>query len=479
MSTTINFIACFVLLWICRESEEFIKIKDSTADLFYGPTSQTIHWSPLFPPAIPCNKRPIPEQNRILSKKLTGTKLAHITNSTAHGYLCTKAIWTVTYSEGFFRTLTHKIHPSLPSLNECQDAVRLYKTNHHSGVGFPVKRCGWMGVETESSVNISKAFVHVDPYSQKFIDSRFIGGSCGDPPCKLITLDTLWMNTSSVNKMCQQRTAIDLFVQNMNGSDDLVATTIRGACYLKMCGENGIRLVTGEWINLPAKTSAEVNWIKDIDNFPTLAEIQDVSLKGIMSHMEGQLLLDESYRLCIESKEKFLTGEPTTRFDIARIAPTIPLGGPVFRKNGDRIEVGFSEYTLLKSPENALVGSNPDVIGYNTVSHKPIIWKYWTNTNSTVREGPNGITSVGRYLINPLVSLTSPGLYRHILDRDHPNLYEGPMGHTLDIEFDPKHSPKELTKVIKHWWGTWSFTRWFWILLSTIILLTVLSFIVR
>lgn len=340
MSTTTKIIVCLFTLWMCRDSYGFIRIKENTADLFYGPTSEKIHWSPLFPPSIPCNKRPIPEQNRILSKKLTGTKLAHITNSTAHGYLCTKAVWTVSCSEGFFgsRTLTHKIHPTLPSLNECQDAVRLYKTNHHSGVGFPVERCGWMAVNTESSVNIqiSEIFVHVDPYSQKFIDSRFISGACSEPPCKLTTLDTLWMNTSSVNKMCMQRTTIDLFVRDLNSSDfysnDLVATTVTGACYLKVCGEKGIRLVTGEWMNLPVKSKAEVNWIKDIENCPSLVEIQDVSLKGIMSHMEGQLLLDDSHRMCIESKEKFLTGEPTTRFDIARISPTIPLGAQCTEK---------------------------------------------------------------------------------------------------------------------------------------------------
>lgn len=201
--------------------------------------------------------------------------------------------------------------------------------------------------------------------------------------------------------------------------------------------------------------------------------------------MEGQLLMDDSYRLCIESKEKFMTGEVTTRFDIARIAPTVPIGGPVYRKNGNRVEVGYSEYTLLRSPENALVGLDPDVIGYDTVSNKPVIWRYWTQTNSTIREEPNGITSVGRYLINPLVSLTTPGLYRQILEQDfdppihHPNLYEGPLGHTLDIEFDPKNSPKELTKVINHWWGTWSFTRWFWILLGSIISISVLSILVK
>ncbi|EAT40425.1 AAEL007844-PA [Aedes aegypti] len=357
-----------VFLMSAQIGTSFINMKDTTTDLFYGPTSTIIHWAPLYPPVIPCNKRPIPEQDRLLPKKMTGTKLAHITNSTAHGYLCTKAIWTVTCAEGFFggRTLTHKIHPTLPSLSECQDTVRLYKTNHHTGFGFPVERCGWMGTNTESAVNIqiSESFIHVDPYSQKYIDARFIGGSCGEPPCKLNTLDTLWMNTSTVPKMCLQRTKIDIFIKNMNTtefySNDLVATTLDGACHLKVCGERGIRLVTGEWMNIMAKTTIEADWFKTLENCPTLSEIQDVSLKGIMNHMEGQLLMDDSYRLCIEAKEKFMTGEVSTRFDIARIAPAVPIGGPVYRKNGDRVEVGYSEYSLLRSPDNALVGSNPD-----------------------------------------------------------------------------------------------------------------------
>lgn len=72
----------FVLLMSASIGSAFINIKDTTTDLFYGPTSTVIHWAPLYPPVIPCNKRPIPEQDRLIPKKMTGTKLAHITNST-------------------------------------------------------------------------------------------------------------------------------------------------------------------------------------------------------------------------------------------------------------------------------------------------------------------------------------------------------------------------------------------------------------
>lgn len=326
---------------------------------------------------------------------MTGSKLRHFSNVTAHGYLCTKATWSVTCSEGFFggRTLTHKIHPTLPTVSECVEAVRLYRTNHHSGLGFPVENCGWMGVNTESSVNIqiSEASIYVDPYSQRFIDSRFIGGVCTTPPCKLTTLDTIWMNSSSINKLCSQRTPIDVYIPNFNKTgfylNDLVATNLSGACQLKVCGENGIRLVTGEWMNLPAKNPNEVAWMKDLVNCPLLTEIQDVSLKGMMNHLEGTLLMDDSYRLCIESKEKFMTGEAVTRFDIARISPALPIGGPVYRKNGDRVEVGYSEYALLRSPGNSLLGGNSDIIGYDTVNNAPVIWKHWVQSNSTIREG--------------------------------------------------------------------------------------------
>lgn len=77
-------------------------------------------------------------------------KIETLFNQTAHGYLCTKATWSVTCSEGFFggRTLTHKIHPTLPTVSECVEAVRLYPTNHNAGLGFPVENCGWMGVNT-------------------------------------------------------------------------------------------------------------------------------------------------------------------------------------------------------------------------------------------------------------------------------------------------------------------------------------------
>lgn len=238
-------------------------------------------------------------------------------------------------------------------------------------------------------------------------------------------------------------------------------------------------------MNLPAKTPSDVNWMKDLTTCPSLTEIQDVSLKGMMNHLEGTLLMDDSYRLCIESKEKFMTGEPITRFDIARISPTMPIGGPVYRKNGNLVEVGYSEYALLKSPGNALLGGNPDIIGYETVSNTPVVWKHWIQSNSTIREGPNGITTVGRYLINPLVSLTTPGLYRHVLEQDfdpplyHPNLYEGPMGHLLDIEFDPKNNLKVLTKVISHWWESWSFMRWFYILIGGLGIMIILLLISR
>lgn len=92
---------------------------------------------------------------------------------------------------------------------------------------------------------------------------------------------------------------IDVYVPNFNRtgfySNDLVATNLSGACQLKVCGETGIRLITGEWMNLPAKTPSEVTWMKDLTNCPSLAEIRDVSLKGMMNHLEGTLLMDDSY----------------------------------------------------------------------------------------------------------------------------------------------------------------------------------------
>ncbi|BEP11678.1 glycoprotein [Armigeres subalbatus rhabdovirus] len=487
--TVIWNLLCIIAVFQMTPVVGFVKVKDTTAELYYGPTSSDIHWSPIFPPGILCNKRPIPEQNRATHHKLAASKLVHFSNNTVHGYLCTKAIWTVICAEGFFggRTLTHKVAPTLPTVAECADAVRAYRTNHHTGLGFPAENCGWMSTNSETEVNIqiSEAVIAVDPYNQKYIDARFIGGSCTVAPCKVNTLDTIWMNTSSVSSSCSQRQSIDIFVKNFNDSsfysNDLVSTSLKGACLLKVCGDQGIRLETGEWVKIPAKSAQEVAWLKDLSTCPELSEIHDVSLRGMMNHLEGQMLREESYRLCMESKERLMSGDPISRLDLAHIAPSVPLGGPVYRKNGDLVEVGYSEYALLRSPSNSLLGADPNIIGYDTVSGKPVVWKHWTLGNNTVRDGPNGITTVGRYLINPLVSLTTPGLYREFLERDfdaplyHPNIFEGPLGHNLQIEYDPKNSSKELSKVIKHWWGSWSFSRLFWILIGTLVILTCLS----
>lgn len=104
-----------------------------------------------------------------------------------------------------------------------------------------------------------------------------------------------------------------------------------------------------------------------------------------------------------------------------------------------------------------------------------VYWEYWTEQNATIRDGPNGIVMIGNYLVNPLVSLESPGRYRKVLEDQfdhslrHPSLSEGVVGHLLDIVYDPKNNHKSLTKVIKHWWGSWSFGRWFWILITLIV----------
>lgn len=95
------------------------------------------------------------------------------------------------------------------------------------------------------------------------------------------------------------------------------------------------------------------------------------------------------------------------------------------------------------------------------------------------------ITQTNNIFFNTLVSLTTPGLYRHVLEQDfdpplyHPNLYEGPMGHLLDIEFDPKNNLKVLTKVISHWWESWSFMRWFYILIGGLGIMIILLLISR
>lgn len=77
-------------------------------------------------------------------------------------------------------------------------------------------------------------------------------------------------------------------------------------------------------------------------------------------------------------------------------------------------------------------------------------------------------------MVNPLGALDSPGRYIEVLETKfdhklrHTTLVERVVGHLLDLVYDPKNNPKSLTKVIKKLWGFWSFSRWFWILLTIV-----------
>lgn len=135
---------------------------------------------------------------------------------------------------------------------------------------------------------------------------------------------------------------------------------------MKVCGEHGVRLKTGEWIKLDFSDNTIKNWAARYTKCPEMKEVTDISLIGIVAHLSKITLHEERYRLCIESKEKISSGESTSRIDLAHIAPSgISSTGPVYRLRGNSIEVGLSEYRLIAAPARHLVGSERDVLGYD------------------------------------------------------------------------------------------------------------------
>lgn len=449
---------------------------------FYAPISTDITWSPIQPGEISCHQRPIPEMNLANTTVVTGKKFMHTESRRAHGYLCTRSEWSVTCSEGFFgdRSVTHKIKPSLPTLAECYSAIKEYRTNHNLEKGYPSENCGWMGTNTETTLNIhvTETLVELDPYNLHLIDQRFIGGLCLTPPCTLTTMDTIWVNSTELMKSCDMLGDVTIYVPDLKDqqffSPSLISTSLEGSCTMKICSEHGLRLSTGEWVKLDFADNSIKSWSTKYTKCPEMKEVTDVSLLGIMSHLTKLNLKEERYRLCIESKERIGSGESVSRIDLAHISPSGVSPGPVYRLRGSLIEAGMSEYKMVLSPSKHLVGAEKDILGYDISTNNTVYWEHWIENNNTIRDGPNGIVMIGNYLVNPLISLESPGKYRDLLESKfehnlrHPALVEGVVGHLLDIVYDQKSNPKSLTKVIKTWWGSWSFTRWFWILFCTI-----------
>lgn len=210
-----------------------------------------------------------------------------------------------------------------------------------------------MGTNTATTTNIhvSETLVEMDPYNLHLLDPRFIGGSCIVPPCTLTTMDTLWINSSALETSCDAFSDLTLYVKDLKSqeffSPSLIADSMEGSCTMKICGENGIRLQTGEWIKLDFSDNLIKNWAARYSKCPEMKEVTDVSLIGIIAHLSKISIHEERYRLCVESRERINSGEPTSRVDLAHIAPSGISTGPVYRLKGNAVEVGLSEYRLI------------------------------------------------------------------------------------------------------------------------------------
>nr|WCD44318.1 putative glycoprotein [Hattula rhabdovirus] len=465
----LKFMACFVTMLISQSAYCFVP-SGIESGLFYGPTSNTISWHPIQPKEIICRQRILPELAPSTTEKIPARKLTYTDSHSVPGYLCSKSRWDVICTENFLggRTLTHQLHPSLPSEIECVEAVKIFRTSHNLDLGFPPEDCGWWSTNTASQtqVHVTESTVEMDPYSLILLDPRFATGSCKIPPCQLSTMDTIWMNRTDLKKSCPKNQLIDVYKFNSSSPDfyspDLIGSTLSGSCQMMVCGGKGLRLITGEWIGLEARNTREQEWYSNYPKCSDHVSVNDISLTGIISHLNKISLIDEQYRLCVNTKEKILSGEPISRTDLGSIAHSAPTPGPVYRLNNDNLEVGLSDYQTLESVDPVKEGLDLDVIGRTVATQVLVKWNYWVDHTTSLREGPNGMISVSGYLVNPMISLDTPGLYRdklmtdHNLSLQHPIVSSGAVGHALDWVFNPKSTSASLTHVLPrsfHWFS--------------------------
>ncbi|UYL94389.1 MAG: putative glycoprotein [Inari rhabdovirus] len=463
ISNTVSAMLAVLTLLITIQRGCTFRKAGSESGLFYGPTSRDILWTPIQPKEIWCNQRMSPAaESGDKSLMITGAKLTHTDSQSVAGYLCSKTQWDVICSEGLFggKTVKHQLQPMMPTEPECLDAVRKYRTNHNLNLGFPPENCGWWSTNTVSSTNIhvAETTVKMDPYLLTLIDQRFPSGFCQKLPCPLSTLDKIFMNRTNLKNSCPRKQVIELYRRNQTSPDfystELLATTLLGSCQLMVCGDSGLRLSTGEWVSLDARSVAEQAWFKSYPKCPDHSIVNDVSLVGIISHLEKLSKADDSFRMCYNVKEKLMAGEPISREDLSFIAHSAPTAGPVYRLNNGTVEAGFSEYQTMLSVNPIAEGISHEAIGRHPVTHLPFLWKHWVKSTPTSQDGPNGIVSIAGYLLNPLVGLDSPGLYRDQLELthnhtlEHPITTAGAVGHTLDWVFNPKSTSASLSSIL-------------------------------
>lgn len=216
--------------------------------------------------------------------------------------------------------------------------------------------------------------------------SIFIMTGLANEPCKL------YKNSLSI-EVWHDKNTIDMVLWSMDAS----LGKLQDACLLTVCGRDGIRFPSGDWITFK-NTSGFDNikrFSKNLNLCNKSLEIESDDMNRLVDRRFLILAMEEKKQSCKKARMNIMEGKTVSRIDLQEFIPTTPGIHPVyFIRNG-------TLYSTVGHYENATINSRlyKGVIG-ELNNHVPINDTLFGKPNKLgLREGPNGLFMVGDKII--------------------------------------------------------------------------------
>ncbi|AJG39206.1 glycoprotein [Wuhan Louse Fly Virus 9] len=333
------------------------------------------------------------------------------------GYLCHKTVYTVTCEENFVgaKTVTYHVIGAKVKKEECLEAIEEYKEGEQTLESFPAPVCHYMEKTDTSStvITVSPHSVLLDPYTMLLIDPIFVTGRSKGNFSNTIHQDVVWVRSSVENiDVCKIGSVVSGFlfrnVQKEETRDPKNLSIqldtgrvyhLEGSCSLMYCGENGIRLPSGEWLNVqPVTTSVRLQTFIELSPCKSEllisidhnhgARLEDISPLSAISHVQ-----------CLNTLSKLLEGSPVSQYDISFLVQTTEGPGVIYwLKEGTLLQSrgNYLEVTLNSKDFNSgVIGSDKD--GHIVIEQN----RYRVDPSKELYYLPNGFTITNNELITP------------------------------------------------------------------------------
>ncbi|UOX72917.1 glycoprotein [Wenzhou Rhinolophus pusillus ledantevirus 1] len=342
------------------------------------------------------------------------TRYDHFNPASVLGHLCHKTQWVTRceYTWYFSKTVSRRIIPTLPTLQECETQRNLEINGIPLEGSYPPEECYWNSVNEEmvESVHLTEHKVGYDPYNGHFVDQIFLKGACDSSLCETDHSTVYWLKDPDVENLPEcgelvveeaelmteaRRNYADEFKDLVIYSHHIPKTSLKGACALKFCGDEGIQLVNGFWFKSPDWKNFKGS---DVQRCPEGTTAKALPQGYFLDHIRFSIEELRDDMACLDALESIqVTGALSYR-KLHYFHPKEAGVHPIYRLINGTLQSNTAKYVAAYTHWNTT-----ECLGMLKSQNKMkcITWSDWIHVKDDLWQGFNGLMKDGNKMMIP------------------------------------------------------------------------------